>query len=133
LLLFTLLLLTITPTQAADLNIFDSSSTYHYAGCWNETTEIPNTEGLRALAGGSSEQVPVTMTVPLCLNYCAGNNTAKTQYRVAGLEYSRECWCADELSSLSVKLDDADCNTACDGDNTTACGGALRLSLYNLT
>ncbi|KAI0136605.1 WSC domain-containing protein [Xylariales sp. AK1849] len=117
--------------SAVDLAIYNSSSTYHYVGCYNETTDIPGTEDRRALDGGISEDLTGVMTVSACLDFCAKNQS--TSYKYAGLEYSRQCWCANRLSSLSVQLDDADCDLACDGNKTSACGGALRLSLYNLT
>ncbi|EGZ78311.1 hypothetical protein NEUTE2DRAFT_80748 [Neurospora tetrasperma FGSC 2509] len=53
-------------------------------------------------------------------------------YRFAGLEYSRECWCASQLFSLSSKVADAECNLPCDGDESQVCGGNLRISVYDL-
>lgn len=51
----------------------------------------------------------------------------------AGLEYSRECWCAPYLNTLSEPLDASACDYACEGNTTERCGGSLALSLYNLT
>ncbi|GAP85950.1 putative WSC domain-containing protein [Rosellinia necatrix] len=126
-----------SPTTAA-LQIEDGSgSTYAYVGCWNESAGLPGTTGLRALDGGSSRVLPGEMTVSRCLAFCAAGGDSATHarrpYRLAGLEYSRECWCGDKLSSLSVLLPDAACDTPCDGANATACGGALKLTLYNST
>lgn len=45
---------------------------------------------------------------------------------------SRECWCAQLVSDLSRKVDDAQCNFTCDGDDSTYCGGAMRISLYEI-
>ncbi|RYP81685.1 hypothetical protein DL769_001917 [Monosporascus sp. CRB-8-3] len=132
-----LLFLTLLPMAFAQsagasssVTIFNSSDTYRYHGCWGETTELDNTTRLRALGGGVLVQLPETMTVPLCLDYCAKNTS--TRYQYAGLEYSRECWCANELNSLSPRLPDGQCNTTCDGDAAMACGGALKLSVYQL-
>ncbi|KAI2628916.1 WSC domain-containing protein [Xylaria nigripes] len=132
-----LALLAPTATQTSSsapqptLDIGNGSGTiYSYAGCWNETTDLPDTTGLRAL-DGVNESLPGFMTVARCLDFCANGND-KT-YQLAGLEFSRECWCADKLNSLSVQLPDALCNMPCDGQKSTACGGALRLSLYNAT
>ena len=135
-LVLTLFALLLAPTEAASsLAIFNESATYVYHGCWTETTELANTTRRRALDGGGGPdaqlQLPDTMTVPLCLDHCA-RNTTTTPFVYAGLEYSRECWCADHLSPLSVRLPDADCDTPCDGDMATACGGALKLSVYEL-
>lgn len=44
-----------------------------------------------------------------------------------------ECWCSQSLSGISKKLDDGQCNFPCEGDNTTACGGALKLTVYRLS
>lgn len=41
----------------------------------------------------------------------------------------RECWCAQQLLSISPKLDDKECNLPCDGDQTQICGGALKLTV----
>ncbi|KAI0486043.1 WSC domain-containing protein [Xylaria cf. heliscus] len=136
-----------TPSTPA-LQIGDSSGTiYTYAGCWNESAGLPGTTGLRALEG-ASEVLPGEMTVATCLAFCARGSGSisgsgsggvpqtqnhRTAYRLAGLEYSRECWCGDELNPLVVQLEDAACDLPCDGANTTACGGALKLSLYNAT
>ncbi|KAI1757309.1 WSC domain-containing protein [Xylaria castorea] len=126
-----------TPSKPA-LNIGDSSgSIYTYAGCWNESAGLPGTTGLRAL-DGINEVLEGEMTVEACLAFCArGDATARNNheapYRLAGLEYSRECWCGDALNPLTVHLDDDACDLPCDGANTTACGGVLKLSLYNAT
>jgi len=63
------------------------------------------------------------MTVQTCLGFCAGS-------AFAGLEYTRECWCAPYLSALSTKLPDSQCNLPCEGNSSQICGGALRLSVY---
>ncbi|KKA30669.1 hypothetical protein TD95_002659 [Thielaviopsis punctulata] len=110
------------------LSIYNASSTYIYKGCYNETVQLPGAGGVRALSGGKSEELMGTMTVPLCLSYCMDDG-----YEFAGLEYSRECWCSHYLSSLSVKLNDSACNDACDGAKDVACGGALKLTLYEKT
>ena len=74
-----------------------------------------------------------TMTVSACLEYCSGGaNNETMQY--AGLEYGRECWCGSYLSALSEPLNEiARCIYACDGNASEVCGGALALTLYNLT
>ncbi|KAH8167660.1 hypothetical protein CIB48_g597 [Xylaria polymorpha] len=124
-----------TPSRPA-LQIDDSSeSIYTYAGCWNESAGLPGTTGLRAL-DGANEVLEGEMTVEICLAFCARGDATqdhRAAYRLAGLEYSRECWCGDKLNPLTVRLDDAACDLPCDGANTTACGGALKLSLYNAT
>ncbi|KAH7035161.1 uncharacterized protein B0I36DRAFT_346987 [Microdochium trichocladiopsis] len=119
--------------QQSDLAIFNYSSNYNYAGCYNDTNMLNGSTGAHAL------DIVILgtgfLTAPMCLEWCAHNGTALLgrPYKFAGLEYSRECYCGDNLNSLVRKLDDSACNTYCDGDNTTACGGANKLSLYNIT
>lgn len=71
-----------------------SSSGYVYYGCYNETTELPDTVGVRALHDGTNLVQPDSMTVEMCLDFCrtgAGDaNGGKTgRFQFAGLEYSR--------------------------------------------
>ncbi|KAK4459217.1 WSC-domain-containing protein [Cladorrhinum samala] len=104
---------------------------YRYLGCYNETTSLANTTGERALYGGinlvgSDED---GMTVEKCWQFCAKSNE-KIEYKYAGLEYSRECWCATSLNSLSEKVDDSLCDLGCQGNKTQTCGGSLKLTVY---
>ncbi|KAI1103317.1 hypothetical protein F4804DRAFT_333408 [Jackrogersella minutella] len=116
------------------LRIVDDDAVYKYVGCWSETTAIPPNS--RAL-DGPYMTVPGLMQVKPCLEYCgfATNrfHPERKGYQYAGLEFSRECWCGDNLSIHSYHLMDYACDTACDGDNTTVCGGHLALTLYNAT
>lgn len=124
---------TTTSPSTASPTIVQSipGSKYAYFGCWNETTSVSGTGGARALDGGQNEVLEGQMTVPLCLAYCAGGSS--TQYKYAGLEFSRECWCAQHISGASVRLGDSACDTACDGNKTTVCGGSLKLTVYELS
>lgn len=115
--------------EVAGLEIYNASDKYEYAGCWNETTELPDTTRRRALDGGTHVVRQDAMTAPLCLEFCS---TAGNAYAYAGLEYSRECWCANELSVLSERLPDNHCNQTCDGAPEFACGGNLKLSVYKV-
>ncbi|KAM0276668.1 hypothetical protein ACHAQH_006530 [Verticillium albo-atrum] len=100
---------------------------YTYQGCFNETTTL-SSSNTRALSGGVSQLGFGNMTAPLCLEYC--KDGTDDEYKYAGLQYSRECWCAQRLSGLSEKMPDGDCNLTCDGDTGMVCGGEMRLSLY---
>ncbi|KAK4556142.1 hypothetical protein LTR86_006839 [Recurvomyces mirabilis] len=123
----------VNPTTAApSATALPSASGYKYVGCWNETVNVANSDGARALTGGM-ESANNTMTISSCLAYCSqGFNGATMQY--AGLEYGRECYCGAYLSVLSEKLNEtASCRYACDGNASQICGGALALTLYNLT
>ncbi|GFP58089.1 hypothetical protein ACSS6W_006980 [Trichoderma asperelloides] len=111
----------------ATVSVYNDSDKYKYYGCYNETTQVPGSADTRALGGGIDESLPGQMTVPKCLAFCGSGDT---EYRYAGLEWSRECWCAQTLSGIAEKLDDTACNYPCEGDNTTACGGSLKLTVY---
>ncbi|KAK4151956.1 WSC domain-containing protein [Chaetomidium leptoderma] len=126
-----------SPQQQQQLEIVNdpSSSGYVYHGCYNETTDLPDTTGVRALHGGAHLIRPGNMTVDMCWDFCrtgAGDSSGGTsgRFRFAGLEYARECWCAETLSSLSEKLPDSACDLPCEGNTTQACGGNLKLSVY---
>lgn len=46
--------------------------------------------------------------------------------------FNSECWCAQYLNVFAVKLPDSQCNLACKGNTSEICGGALKLSVYQL-
>ncbi|KAK2020225.1 WSC domain-containing protein [Colletotrichum eremochloae] len=121
----------VAPLATAQLQIYTGSDKYLYQGCFNETNDIANTAHERALSGGASRVFQGNLTVPLCLSFCSSG--ADKEYTYAGVEYSRECWCAQMISGLSVKFDDSECNLPCDGNQGMVCGGALKLSVYKLT
>ncbi|KAL5087278.1 hypothetical protein Trisim1_008016 [Trichoderma cf. simile WF8] len=129
-LLHMLLFIPLVYAANATVSVWDDSNKYKYFGCYNETTQVPGSADTRALGGGIQESLPGAMTVPTCLAFC-GNGA--TEYRYAGLEWSRECWCAQTLSGIAEKLDDTACNYPCEGDNTTACGGSLKLTIYRVS
>ncbi|KAG9249830.1 WSC domain-containing protein [Emericellopsis atlantica] len=116
-----------TCVHAKDLSIYDDSKTYAYQGCYNETTNQEDSSGVRALDGGITDVREGEMTVELCLEICGDGDT---EYRFAGLQWARECWCASTLAGIAKKVDDEECDMACEGDGEFACGGNLKLSVY---
>jgi hypothetical protein len=74
--------------QNATVQIYKESKTYSYYGCYNETTEVQGSSHSRALSGGRNEVKKGEMTVPMCLDFCY-NGDNRTNYRYAGLEWSR--------------------------------------------
>ncbi|KFX92837.1 hypothetical protein V490_05146 [Pseudogymnoascus sp. VKM F-3557] len=64
------------------------------------------------------------MTLEKCAAFCAA-------YPYFGTEWSRECFCGNEPVQGSNLAPLTECNYACSGDPTQACGGSRRLSLYN--
>ncbi len=80
--------------QTQALEIVSSGSGFVYHGCYNETTELPDTLGVRALNGGTNEVKPGNMTVDMCIAFCktgagdaSGGKSGRFAY--AGLEYAR--------------------------------------------
>jgi hypothetical protein len=68
-----------------------------------------------------------TNTPATCIAACQAAG-----YTLAGTEYADECYCGNALIDAATKDPvDADCNMACSGDATHACGGPNRVSLYS--
>jgi hypothetical protein len=68
------------PTRAASsASTLQSGFGYKYMGCYNETSGVSGSGGVRALSGGSDVQTNL-MDVGTCLNFCGGS-------QFAGLEY----------------------------------------------
>ena len=73
-----------------------------------------------AVPGGGA-----AMTVAACTTACAA-------YTYAGVEYSGECYCGNDLTAPGGPAPDglAGCNMLCNGNQTEYCGGPNRLDLY---
>lgn len=65
------------------------------------------------------------MTVGGCGEFCKNSG-----FLMFGLEYSTECYCANEVGGNATKVDGNDCRMACGGDTAQMCGGPDRLSVY---
>lgn len=84
---------------------------------------------------GGSRQLPVAVatvggtavvTAEKCLDACHAAG-----YAYAGLEWSQECFCGNELPSQQAT--DGRCNMVCNGNPLQLCGGSLGLSVYRYT
>lgn len=89
---------------------------YTYQGCMEDG-------GPRTLTGGG--YAAADMTVDSCVDYCFQRN-----FIFAGIEYSQECFCGNNLYPGRTYQDEATCNMQC-GGSTEICGGPNRLSLYS--
>ncbi|KAJ7635293.1 galactose oxidase [Roridomyces roridus] len=70
-----------------------------------------------------------TMTVEMCVDICTGTN-----FSISGLEFGVQCFCGNALIEGAVVAPDPnDCNQACGGNATQACGAGNRLSVYSTT
>nr|ABD61575.1 copper radical oxidase [Phanerodontia chrysosporium] len=67
-----------------------------------------------------------TLTVESCVHTCAGQG-----FSIAGMEYSVQCFCGNELINGAVTAPDTDCGMPCGGKASEACGGPNRLSVYS--
>jgi hypothetical protein len=78
----------------------------------------------RALTGTST--AADGMTVETCVAYCQTNG-----FSIAGLEYSRECYCGNSFSNgASLSTTSGNCNMPCGGNSKEICGGPSALSIY---
>ncbi|KAL2269755.1 hypothetical protein VTJ83DRAFT_1939 [Remersonia thermophila] len=87
---------------------------YTRQGCF-----VDNANGVRLL--GAASTASDDMTVATCASFCSS-------YQYFGLEYGRECWCANSLSAQPVS--DAECSLACAGNSAETCGAGDRLDVY---
>ena len=92
-------------------------SGWNASGCYTEAT---SGRALSAYSTSASD-----MTYAKCIATCQGQG-----YTYAGVEYSRECYCGNMLSTGSVPASSSDCNMACSGDPSSMCGGPSRLTLF---
>ncbi|CUS12732.1 unnamed protein product [Tuber aestivum] len=91
------------------------NANYTYLACYTEATAG------RALSGKSL--AADDMTVPKCLEACAG-------FRYAGLEYRRECYCGNTFNAGAVVAPSSQCGLTCMGYVFNYCGGGSRLTVY---
>ncbi|KAH9946755.1 hypothetical protein B0H21DRAFT_388973 [Amylocystis lapponica] len=91
-----------------------------YGGCW-----VDNAYG-RVMANELPDYDD--LTVLSCIQNCTSQN-----YTIAGLEYSVQCFCSNNLVEGAVITADTDCGMGCGGNATEACGGPNRLSVYTST
>ncbi|KIJ67360.1 copper radical oxidase [Hydnomerulius pinastri MD-312] len=87
-----------------------------YGACY-----VDNANG-RALG---NEHDDSATTVESCIAYCSSGN-----FTIAAVEYSTQCFCGDYLMNGAAQASASDCNMACGGNATEACGGPNRLSVY---
>jgi hypothetical protein len=100
--------------RAGDAPIPASAINYSLVGCFSEP------EGGRALVqryGGAGK-----MSIELCMYDCGAGG-----YTYAGLEYADECWCGNDIPTLTPS---DSCDMACLGKPAETCGGMNTLQLY---
>ncbi|KAI0845147.1 WSC domain-containing protein [Daldinia vernicosa] len=124
-----------TASPRPELRIIDEDPVYKYVGCWSDVAlmnpDVHSLDGPYLVKAG-------LMNVHVCVDFCRNsyknkNKQNQTGYRYAGLEIGSQCWCGNNISKHSNHLTDDVCDIPCDGANTTACGGHLAITLYNMT
>ncbi|GAB0136237.1 hypothetical protein EsDP_00004548 [Epichloe bromicola] len=90
---------------------------FSWYGCYTEATDKRALDS-KAFAADS-------MSLAACAQYCAGST-------YFGVEYSRECYCGNQLNTGSIKAPSADCSMACAGSSCDLCGAGSRISVYTL-
>lgn len=93
---------------------------WEYSGCGGDNI------GDRAFLNASTASD--SMTVESCISYCSGAG-----WPYAGMEYGRECFCADMMDSRYAPKDGimGNCNYRCAGNSTEICGGWAAMSIYH--
>ena len=71
-----------------------------------------------------------SLTIESCINTCTTNG-----YSVAGLEYSKQCFCGNKVINGGVQASDSvassQCHMPCSGNATESCGGPGLMELYS--
>lgn len=107
---------TATATEPAQPTIKSRVGEWVFEACWDELADG------RVLSART--EATDDMTLEKCANFCSG-------MAYFGVEYGRECYCDDSLREGSTKADDpGTCSLTCAGDESTYCGGSMRLQLY---
>nr|OQO29178.1 hypothetical protein B0A51_09380 [Rachicladosporium sp. CCFEE 5018] len=97
-----------------------ASLDWYYAGCATDNYYT------RTFTGAS--QSSDTMTVATCVKFCKSKG-----YSLAGLEWSRECYCDNKYRSDDHKPKAGvmgSCDMKCSGDSEEYCGAGGALSVY---
>jgi hypothetical protein len=94
-----------------------------FEGCYTDVVQNRTLAIGMAVPGGAAN-----MTVENCQNAC---HAAK--YTLAGVEYSAECYCDNQLEHGGGPAPDgnAQCDMTCNGNPSEICGGPNRLNMYS--
>ncbi|CAE7161347.1 unnamed protein product [Rhizoctonia solani] len=78
----------------------------------------------------SDHHTDTSLTAASCIKSCAANG-----YKLAGTQFSNECWCGQALNTsgdVSGKASSG-CDMACTGDASQICGGNYVMNLFAFT
>ncbi|KAF2795994.1 WSC-domain-containing protein [Melanomma pulvis-pyrius CBS 109.77] len=104
---------------AANYVDLTTSKKWEYTGCGNDA-------GTRSFTGDKTASDD--MTVEKCVDFCSAAG-----FSYAGLEYGRECYCDNQLSTSNTPKDGimGKCTMKCAGNNKEFCGNGGALSIYH--
>ena len=92
---------------------------YTYFGCATDAAD-------RTLKGSS--MASNDMSLDKCEAFCGARG-----FGFFGTEFSRECFCGNDLQGAGQLVDDGECNKICAGSGSQLCGQANRLTMYKRT
>ncbi|KAL8752627.1 MAG: hypothetical protein Q9184_005668, partial [Pyrenodesmia sp. 2 TL-2023] len=105
-----------TSSSTSGPTVVPGNADFAYTACYTEAT---TGRALTKLAAAND-----SMTVGICLSACS-------QFKYAGLEYGRECWCGDTIASTATPATaETQCNKPCAGNANQICGAGNRLTMY---
>lgn len=110
---------TSTPTTTSATST-TTAPKWNDIGCYTDSIAARTLRNSVSVPGGSD-----ALTVELCQATCLAAG-----YLLAGVEWSRECWCDNKIRNGAAPANDDGCNMACTGNAQEICGGSVRLSLY---
>ena len=87
-----------------------------YLGCYVDTEERTDYVNL-----GSDPSMTPALCIGLARNY---------GFKYVGVQNGNECWSPDVLPPQKVK--ESECDQECSGDSSVMCGGAQRVSVYEI-
>ena len=91
---------------------------WSYKGCY-----VDNVDGRILVTQKPDSQ---TLTVESCVNTCIAAG-----YKVAGMEYSTQCFCGNAIvNGGALSPDESTCSNNCGGNANEKCGGPNRMSIY---
>lgn len=91
---------------------------WKYLGCLSDSAR-------RTLDCDPADRYVGNMSNAKCVEHCS-----KKGYKLAGTEWSRECFCGNVFRNAR-RLPEEQCDSPCDGDSKDACGGDWALTVYS--
>jgi hypothetical protein len=105
------------PTETGSSNSTDGAAGFQYAGCFKDAQDRVLSGAIRPNLGKVSNEN--------CVSHCK-----EAGFSLAGTEHGGECYCGNELVG-SEKIEEAECDMACEGDSAAKCGGGWALSVFS--